>query len=43
VGLSISAGCARFPADGPTCEELLVIGDERMYRDKFSRRSRSSN
>lgn len=42
VGLSISAGCARYPADGKTFEELLMIGDERMYRDKAGRRSRSS-
>jgi diguanylate cyclase (GGDEF)-like protein/putative nucleotidyltransferase with HDIG domain len=42
VGLSISAGCARFPEDGRTFEELLVVADERMYRDKAGRRSRNS-
>ena len=42
VGLSISAGCARFPTDGKTFEELLMVGDERMYRDKAGRRSRNS-
>ncbi len=43
VALSISAGCARFPNDGRTFEELLLAGDARMYRDKAGRRSRSSN
>ena len=42
VSLSISAGAARFPDDGSTFEELLAAGDERMYRDKAGRRSRSS-
>ena len=42
VSLSISAGAARFPDDGKTFEELLTAGDERMYRDKAGRRSRSS-
>jgi len=42
VSLSISAGAARFPEDGTTFEELLAAGDERMYRDKAGRRSRSS-
>jgi GGDEF domain-containing protein len=42
VDLSISAGCARFPEDGRTFEELLVVADERMYRDKAGRRSRNS-
>jgi diguanylate cyclase (GGDEF)-like protein/putative nucleotidyltransferase with HDIG domain len=40
VSLSISAGVARFPEDGSTFDELLAAGDERMYRDKASRRSR---
>jgi diguanylate cyclase (GGDEF)-like protein len=40
LSLSISAGAARFPEDGSTLEELLAAGDERMYRDKASRRSR---
>jgi diguanylate cyclase (GGDEF)-like protein len=42
MGLSISAGPARFPADGTTFEELLASADERMYRDKAGRRSRNS-
>jgi diguanylate cyclase (GGDEF)-like protein len=42
VSLSISAGAARFPDDGTSFEELLAAGDERMYRDKALRRSRSS-
>jgi diguanylate cyclase (GGDEF)-like protein/putative nucleotidyltransferase with HDIG domain len=41
VSLSISAGAARFPEDGNTIEELLATGDERMYRDKATRRSRN--
>jgi predicted signal transduction protein with EAL and GGDEF domain len=43
ISLSISAGPARFPNDGTTFEELLGVADERMYRDKAGRRSRSSN
>lgn len=43
VALSISAGPARFPEDGSTFEDLLAAADERMYRDKAGRRSRSSN
>jgi diguanylate cyclase (GGDEF)-like protein/putative nucleotidyltransferase with HDIG domain len=42
VSLSISAGAARFPADGTTFEELLAAGDERMYHDKAGRRSRNA-
>ncbi len=42
VSLSISAGTARFPADGATFEELLAAADEKMYRDKAGRRSRNS-
>jgi diguanylate cyclase (GGDEF)-like protein/putative nucleotidyltransferase with HDIG domain len=42
LSLSISAGTARFPADGSTFEELLAAADEAMYRDKAKRRSRSS-
>ena len=43
VSLSISAGPARFPDDGSTFDELLAAADERMYRDKAGRRSRSSS
>ena len=42
VPLSISAGCARFPADGLTLDELVVAADVRMYQDKASRRSRGA-
>jgi diguanylate cyclase (GGDEF)-like protein/putative nucleotidyltransferase with HDIG domain len=42
VSLSISAGLARFPMDGTTFDELLAAADEKMYRDKAVRRSRSS-
>ncbi|MFL6280722.1 MAG: diguanylate cyclase [Vicinamibacterales bacterium] len=41
LSLSISAGPARFPDDGHTFEELLAAADERMYRDKAVRRSRT--
>ncbi len=41
VPLSISAGTARFPQDGSTLEELLAVGDERMYQDKAGRRART--
>jgi diguanylate cyclase (GGDEF)-like protein/putative nucleotidyltransferase with HDIG domain len=41
VSLSISAGAARFPQDGDTLEELLAVGDERMYQDKANRRVRA--
>jgi diguanylate cyclase (GGDEF)-like protein/putative nucleotidyltransferase with HDIG domain len=42
VSLSISAGAGRCPEDGETFDELLAAADERMYRDKATRRSRSS-
>jgi diguanylate cyclase (GGDEF)-like protein/putative nucleotidyltransferase with HDIG domain len=42
VSLSISAGPARYGADGRTFEQLLAAADERMYRDKAVRRSRQS-
>jgi diguanylate cyclase (GGDEF)-like protein len=42
MSLSISAGPARFPEDGESFDELLSAADERMYRDKATRRSRSS-
>ena len=40
VGLGVSAGCATFPNDGRTPDELLVAADGRMYEDK-SRRKRT--
>lgn len=42
LSLSISAGPARFPNDGHSFDELLAAADERMYRDKAVRRSRSA-
>ena len=42
LSLSISAGPARFPVDGHTFEELMAVADERMYRDKASRRARNN-
>jgi diguanylate cyclase (GGDEF)-like protein len=35
--LSISIGCAVFPADGATYETLLAAADARMYRHKHRR------
>ena len=43
VPLSISAGCARFPQDGVSLNDLLISADERMYQDKAARRGRSSS
>jgi diguanylate cyclase (GGDEF)-like protein/putative nucleotidyltransferase with HDIG domain len=37
--LSISVGCAIYPADGETAEELLTEADHRMYRSKRARSS----
>ena len=42
VSLSISAGAARYPADGATFEALLTVADARMYHDKATRRSRNA-
>jgi len=39
VPLDVSFGYATFPADGETPRGLLGVADERMYSDKFSRRS----
>jgi diguanylate cyclase (GGDEF)-like protein len=36
--LAISAGASVFPHDGATYEALLADADQRMYRDKASRR-----
>jgi diguanylate cyclase (GGDEF)-like protein/putative nucleotidyltransferase with HDIG domain len=41
MSLSISAGAARCGEDGETFDELLAAADERMYRDKATRRARS--
>ncbi|HJU43218.1 MAG TPA: HD domain-containing phosphohydrolase [Vicinamibacterales bacterium] len=43
VPLSISAGCARFPQNGVTLDDLLISADERMYQDKAARRGRTSS
>jgi diguanylate cyclase (GGDEF)-like protein/putative nucleotidyltransferase with HDIG domain len=42
VPLSISAGCARFPGDGMTLDEVVVAADVRMYQDKAGRRARGT-
>jgi diguanylate cyclase (GGDEF)-like protein len=39
VPLAISAGYAVYPDDGDTYEALLKTADNRMYRDKSSRRT----
>jgi diguanylate cyclase (GGDEF)-like protein len=40
--LSVSVGAARFPGDGTTrLEELLVMVDDAMYRDKFLKKRAS--
>ena len=36
-GLSVSAGAAHLPADGPAVEQLLAIADRRLYSDKTAR------
>src|SRR5262249_24773362 len=38
--LAASAGASVFPHDGATYEALLAEADQRMYRDKASRRGR---
>jgi diguanylate cyclase (GGDEF)-like protein len=38
LALGVSAGASVFPADGTTYEALLADADQRMYRDKASRR-----
>src|SRR5262249_10781966 len=38
VRLAASAGAAVYPHDGTTYETLLAAADQRMYRDKASRR-----
>ena len=38
--VTVSAGAACFPADGREVRSLLAVADERMYSDKFGRRSR---
>ena len=38
LALGVSAGASVFPADGTTYETLLADADQRMYRDKASRR-----
>ncbi|MCC2671468.1 MAG: adrA 1, partial [Armatimonadetes bacterium] len=37
VEVSVGTGC--FPEDGEDVRSLLAVADQRMYRDKFSRRS----
>jgi diguanylate cyclase (GGDEF)-like protein/putative nucleotidyltransferase with HDIG domain len=38
VPLAVSAGASVYPGDGTTYETLLADADQRMYRDKASRR-----
>jgi len=39
VRMSLSIGCAFYPADGGTAAELCKKADEAMYRDKLRRRN----
>jgi diguanylate cyclase (GGDEF)-like protein len=36
--ISLSMGCAYYPADGATSDELIKEADERMYQDKAIRK-----
>jgi len=36
--IALSVGVARFPADGPTAEQLLAEADHRMYQSKQKRK-----
>lgn len=40
VLLGASVGCAVYPTDGHTVDELLAVADRRMYEDKQRRRRR---
>ncbi|MFK7962582.1 MAG: GGDEF domain-containing protein [Burkholderiaceae bacterium] len=40
--INVSAGLARFPADGDSLEELIHCADQRMYEAKHNRKSISS-
>ncbi|MBI4512666.1 MAG: diguanylate cyclase [Gemmatimonadetes bacterium] len=42
VGVGVSIGEAVFPRDGRTAEDLFMVADQRMYRDKQSRREQES-
>ncbi|MFN3651529.1 MAG: HD domain-containing phosphohydrolase [Armatimonadota bacterium] len=39
TALGVSIGSACFPHDGQDVRNLLAVADQRMYNDKFSRRS----
>jgi len=41
--LAVSIGEARFPVDGRTADELLARADDRMYREKNSRKMLGEN
>ena len=34
--LGVSAGCAFFPCDGQTLDQLIAVADRDMYRNKDS-------
>ncbi len=40
VAIGASLGTALYPADGGTATELLHAADQRMYEDKFNRKTR---
>jgi diguanylate cyclase (GGDEF)-like protein len=42
ISVDVTLGCASFPADGRTCEDLIAIADARMRQRKLTRRGRAS-
>lgn len=41
--VGISAGCASFPAEADTAQDLLVLADRRQYEDKRARKQSRSH
>jgi diguanylate cyclase (GGDEF)-like protein len=42
IAVDITLGCASFPADARTCEDLIAIADARMRQRKLTRRGRGA-
>jgi diguanylate cyclase (GGDEF)-like protein len=42
IAVDVTLGCASFPADGQTCEDLIALADARMRQRKLARRGRSA-
>jgi diguanylate cyclase (GGDEF)-like protein len=42
IAVDVALGCASFPADGRTCEDLISIADARMRQRKQTRRGRGA-